>query len=55
MAAIASVRGRDDLSGAATPGSHDAVDRRGREVGPVGEDDDGTLDVRSERRQPAAK
>ena len=55
MASIAAVGGGDDLRAALAPDVDDAVDRRGREVGPVGEDDDGSFDLVSERAEAAAK
>jgi hypothetical protein len=45
MAALASVRGRDDLAPGLPPGRRDAVDRLGRELGPVREHDHGGLGV----------
>ena len=54
MTALPAVRGGDDASGFA-PGFKDTLDRRGREVGAVCEDDDRDLDFVSERSEPAPK
>ena len=54
MTALPAVRGCDDASGFA-PGFKDTLDRRGREVGAVCEDDDRDLDFVSERSEPAPK
>jgi len=55
VASIAVVRGDDDLRGALAPNLDHTVDCRRREVGPVGEDDDRSLDLVSERAEAAAK
>lgn len=45
MAALAAVARGDDRLVSLAPGRDHALDRRGREVGPVGEHDDGGLGV----------
>ena len=45
----------DDLAETAAPGSEHALDGLGSEIGPIGEDDDRGLGLRTERGQTAAE
>jgi hypothetical protein len=55
MAAVARVARRDRVGAGRAPGRDDAIDRGRREVGTVGEDDNGGFDLRAERFEAAAK
>ena len=55
MPPLAAVRRRDDGAAVPTPVGDDPRDRRGRELGPVGQDHDGRLDVVREGGEPAAQ
>lgn len=55
MPSNAAVARRDDASRSASPGVDDALDRLGGEAGPIGQADNGGLDLGSERGEPAAK
>jgi hypothetical protein len=55
MAAIPAVRGGDDVAGPLPPRLDHAVDRGGREIRAVGENDHGPLDLCTESPQPAAQ
>jgi hypothetical protein len=55
MAAVAGVARCHERAVRLAPGRDDAVDRLGREVRPVGEHDDGRLDVGPERSERAAQ
>ena len=53
--ADAAVGGRNDVAGPRAPGVDDPGHRFRREVGPVGEHDDGGLDLAAERSEPTAQ
>ncbi len=55
MAPVAVVARCDEGGEVVAPGREDALDRRRREVGPVGEDDDRGLRAGGERGEPAAQ
>ena len=55
MAPLAPVARRHDRLSLLAPGFDHAVDRLRSEVGPVGQDDDRCLGVRSQRLEPAAE
>ena len=54
MAPLTAVGGRDDVAPVRAPRCDHALDRLGREIGAVGEDDDRRLDVVAELGEPGA-
>ena len=55
VAALSAVGGRDERAAVGAPGGDHALDGFGREVGPVGENDDGGLDAAPSSSRPARR